>query len=124
MTENEKIEGIQNILETDLNEDQIKTFLHTASNLVERAVKSVEESTKNDIIIWLTAHFIASTREQQLTRAKAGTAEAVFQGKTGLGLDSTFYGQHVKMLDTSGVLSRLDKDTAEAYIYAVPSERK
>jgi hypothetical protein len=68
---------------------------------------TVSVELRKEVERWFTAHLIASTREQQLTEAKAGSASAKFQGQTGLNLDSTFYGQNAKLIDTTGALAGL-----------------
>lgn len=56
----------------------------------------------------LAAHFYES-RDPQYQEKKTGDASAVFQGKTEMGLDSSKWGQHAKLLDVSGTLASLDK---------------
>jgi len=49
---------------------------------------------------------------------QVGDAKVEYIGKFGMGLDSTPYGQTLKMLDTSGELAAADKKKAS--IYAIP----
>ena len=65
------------------------------------------DDLKAEIERWLAAHMLASTREQQSKSEKAGSAAVVYQGVTGVGLKSTFYGQTVLTLDTTGGFSSL-----------------
>jgi hypothetical protein len=58
---------------------------------------------------WFTAHLIAATRDQQPQAEKDGGASITYQGKTGMGLNSTYYGQTVKTLDTTGALAKVGK---------------
>lgn len=56
---------------------------------------------------WLTAHFYA-VRDPRSRNEKVDVLSVSYEGKTGLGLDHTRYGQQVKMLDTNGGLARMD----------------
>jgi hypothetical protein len=79
------------------------------------------DDEKSEIERWLSAHLIACTRDQQAQQeAVTGGAgvNVTYQGKTGLGLDATFYGQQVKVLDRTGLLSLQKK---EASVFAIPS---
>lgn len=70
----------------------------------------------------LAAHFY-SRRDLPYQQKKTGEASATFQGKTGMGFDSTFWGQDAKRLDVSGCLARLDKEprpTASAVWLGLP----
>lgn len=67
---------------------------------------------------WLTAHMIASTKFRTTTEEQINDAKIVFTGKFGMGLDSTPYGQMVKMLDITGTLATADKKKAS--IFAIP----
>jgi len=102
--------AVKQIIDTDLTDTEIEAFIAGATEVVTEIVgsdTSLSSDLKTEIERWLTAHMIASTREQQLSKAKAGPAEATFQGKTGLGLDGTMYGQTVKVLDTTGKFAAL-----------------
>jgi len=52
---------------------------------------------------------ILVTSSSKLNCGSAHTASIRYQGRTGLGLAATLYGQQVKMLDTSGTLANLGK---------------
>lgn len=103
-------DAVKQIIDTDLTDTEIEAFIAGATEVVTEVIGSdttLSSELKTEIERWLTAHMIASTREQQLSKTKAGPAEATFQGKTGMGLDSTLYGQTVKVLDTTGKFAAL-----------------
>lgn len=52
---------------------------------------------------YLAAHYYALRDPQYISKA-TDDASATFQGQTGMGLDSTFWGQMAKTLDVSGCL--------------------
>jgi len=109
-------DDVKAILDTDIPEADILAYIKSASELVNYSIgSSLADSLKDEVIRWLSAHLIASTREQQLHSAGAGTAKAVFQGKSGLGLDSTLYGQQAKALDISGKLAALGQKAATLF---------
>lgn len=113
---------IKEILDTSLTDTQINGFIAGATALVDEVlgdVTSISDTLKAEIERWLTAHMIASTREQQLQSAKAGSTGATYQGQTGKGLESTFYGQTAMRLDASGKLAALGK--ASVSITAITS---
>lgn len=118
------IAEVREIFDTDLLDAVITTFIGTANRIVTSYLGTTAVLTAaelKDIELWLTAHLLAVTRDQQAQQeAVTGGAgvNITYQGKTGLGLDATFYGQQVKMLDRTGILA-LQKKAAS--IFAVPS---
>jgi hypothetical protein len=57
--------------------------------------------------------------DPQLAKEKAGEGSWEFDGKTGMGLDSTRYGQQVRMIDYKGALAEIDKPQGDAEIKAI-----
>ncbi len=99
---------VKQILDTDLSDTDLTAYITGATALVNDAVKGIGAALRTELTRWLAAHLVASTREQQLAEAGAGPTSVKFQGLTGLGLDSTHYGQQAKLLDTTGALAALD----------------
>lgn len=112
-------DDVKAILETALSDEDIGAYINGATELVNNTLSALPEALKNEIVRWLSAHLIASTREQQIAKATAGPASVTFQGSTGLGLDSTQYGQQVKVLDYTGGLASLGR--VKASLFAVES---
>lgn len=116
-------EEVRQIIATALTDVEIGAYIAGANNLVTQVLgddASISNGLKVEIERWLTAHFMACTRDQQLAEAGAGTAKAKFQGKTDMGLDATFYGQQVKVLDVTGKLVALEDKKVRAFLYAIP----
>lgn len=115
---------VKEILDTDLSGAALEAFIVAANLTVTDLLGSstvLSSSQLKEIERWFTAHLVACTREQQAKSEKvAGEASITYQGETGKGLDSTFYGQQVKILDTSGVLAA-SLGKKKASIYAVTS---
>jgi hypothetical protein len=110
---NVTVDEVKNIIDTTLDTADIEAYISTATAVLDNAYTGYTVSTalRKEVERWLTAHLIASTREQQLTEAKAGSASAKFQGKTGMNLYSTFYGQNAISIDTTGALAGLGGKT-------------
>lgn len=109
---------VKQIIETDLNDDIIQTYLDSACTLIDTYIGTLlPDPLLKEIEKWLAAHFLAVSRERQPEQASAGSTSIKYQGATGLGLDATMYGQQVKLLDTTGKLSALGG--TRAFIKAV-----
>ena len=112
---------VREVIEIDPLLTNISIFIATANNLVDRiAVKdaTVEEVTLKLIERWLSAHFVA-IRDMRSADEKAGSVAQSFQYKVGLNLQVTIYGQQAMMLDSTGLLSDINKngkDTSQSYI--------
>lgn len=115
------VEDVKEILDTELSEPQIEAFIRAANLIVTNNL--TDDITDTDLLKeierWLAAH-LACAREKQVQAEQTTDAQATYTGKTGLGLDSTFYGQTVKIIDTSGILASLDGGAKRAVsLYAV-----
>lgn len=114
------------IIDTDLSDPIVDVFIGAANITVTDLIGSnanLSTAQLKEIERWLTAHLLACTREQQAQGEAATDAKITYQGKTGMGLDSTFYGQQVKLLDTTGVLAaQIGKK--EASVYAITTKDK
>lgn len=95
---------------TTLTDDQIDKFLDTASLIVYYNLTDteadLEEEELDEIELYLAAH-LCSLREPRTQREGFDVLSASYQGKTGLYLDATHYGQTVQMLDRTGRLHKL-----------------
>lgn len=111
----------------NLSSTVITTYIN-AANILLNSIFGIsnpeEESSEQETDLykemerWLAAHMIASTRFRIASLEQVGDAKVEYIGKFGMGLDSTPYGQTLKMLDTSGELAAADKKKAS--IYAIP----
>ncbi len=108
MTARVEASDVKAIIETSLTEVQMEAYI-TASNLTVTKILGTSDVLSEEQLFeierWFTAHLIACTRERQIKSERAGDAEATYEGKTAMGLDATFYGQQVKVIDTSGLMS-------------------
>lgn len=107
---------VSEIIQTSLTEAQVNAFINSASRLVTTVLADagLASDVLEDIEMWLAAHLL-STRDQRAQNESLGSYSVTYQGSTGLGLDATFYGQQVKLLDTSGLLANVGKQAASFY---------
>ena len=101
---------VKQILDTTLDDTTIETYITSADGLVNQVLgtdTTLTDASLKSIELFLTAHLIASTREQQIIKAEAGGASVTYQGITGKGLEATFYGQQVLILDVTGKFKQL-----------------
>lgn len=111
---------VKQIIDTDLTSDQINPFL-TAADVLVTAVLSGENygnEVLKEIVRWLAAHFVA-IRDPQIAQEKIGDVNAVYQGKTGLGLNHTSFGQQVMILDYHGKLAAISSSKGPAEVKAI-----
>ena len=102
---------VRDIFETDISD--LTPFI-TAANLTvtdNLSNQGLSDDQLKEIERWLTAH-LATARDPRTSKESLGDASETYQGDSGLGLDSSRYGQMVKMLDTSGKLANLGKAKA------------
>ena len=114
---------VQKIISTELDVLEINAFITAANAFVDGNLlgKGLSVLQLKEIERWMAAHFIASTREQQAQSEGAGGANIKYQGVTGMGLNSTFYGQQAIILDSSGTLLDISGGRKIASVYVVPS---
>ena len=95
--------------DTTLSTTVIDSYIKGANALINQVLGTEVTDLLTEIERWFAAHMIASTRERMAKTEKAGTAEIEYLGTYEGGLDSTPYGQMVKMLDTTGRMAMLGK---------------
>jgi len=96
------------IFDTDLTDVVVEAFIDDANLVVTEILgtdTTLSAAQKESIEKWLTAHFLALTRDQKPTEEAAQDARIKYQGRTGMSLDASFYGQQVKILDTTGKMA-------------------
>ncbi len=101
---------VKAIIATDLDTN---AFIETATLIVDDQLSSrgFSVSRLKQIELYLAAHF-TTLRERQLVSEKFGNAAETYQGKTGMNLQSSNYGQTAIVLDISGSLYRMGQGTA------------
>ena len=111
---------VKKILSTTLTNEGITPFL-TAANVLITDVLTDEDYGNllmKEIEKWLTAHFVA-IRDPQIAKEKIGDVDATYQGKTGLGLNHTSYGQQVMVLEHHGKLAEIAQSKGPAEVKTI-----
>lgn len=91
-----------------LDDPIIDAYIKGANLMVTKILgddTTLGSSLMTEVEKWLTAHMIASTRWRTVSEEKVGDASVKYSGVYGLGLNSTPYGQMVKVLDTTGKIA-------------------
>jgi hypothetical protein len=88
-------------------------FITTANLIVTENLgeASLSDDRLKQIELYLSAH-LACLRDPRVSQEKIGDASNTHEGKTGMGLDRTSYGQMVRMLDSTGLLADSELKTA------------
>jgi hypothetical protein len=111
------------IIDTNLSDSIVNAFISDANLLVTNVFgisSGLSDATLTSIEKWISAHFIATTRDRQASEEYVKDAKIKYTGITGTGLESTFYGQQALTLDTTGLL-RKSTTTKLASMFAVSS---
>ena len=106
---------IKKIIETDISDMDIQSYIDSATAFIDGTIADkLHDTLLTQIEKWLTAHLMASTREQMVKTGKGGTASATFYGYgEGKGLEHTPYGQQAVSLDFTGTLKRISEGKAK-----------
>ena len=102
-------EEVLEIIETDVID--ATPFIQAAAGVMSEAplILLLGADLKKEIQRWLSAHFL-SMYDQRVSSEKTGDASYTYEGQTGMGLDSTRYGQQAKILDITGTLADAEKN--------------
>ena len=114
------------IIETDLTEDEILPFILPASALVDEHLADFTPVINDDLLLqietYLAAHFL-SLFDPRASKEAADGVSFTYEGKTDMALDASKYGQMAQVLDPSGKLKQLSKDTRAGWRASVANER-
>lgn len=110
---------VKEIIETTLSDAIVNAHIAGANALVNEVFGTGTSDLLKQIELWLTAHMLTLTRERQAAKEGAGGANIEYTGTFGQGLESTTFGQMVKVLDTTGAMASLG--TKQASLFAITS---
>lgn len=99
---------VADIYDADTEIANFEPFITTANILVTTRLGSSGLTADHlaQIETYLAAHF-AAIKEKEVKTEQLGDGNATYAGKTNMGLDYTSYGQQAKVIDTTGLLSKL-----------------
>lgn len=106
---------VREIFETTLINAEINAAIGIANDMISAldiAGAGVSETTLTAIELLLSAHFCALKDPRARREAISGEVSAQYQGKDGMGLSSTHYGQNALAIDWSGKLASAGKRRA------------
>jgi len=93
----------------------VDVFIATASRVLDSVFESDATMTDDqliDIETWFSAHMIACTLHRQTSQEQVDDASVKYTGYWSKDLESTSYGQMVKVIDTSGKMANAGKKLA------------
>ena len=109
----------------DIDSSGVYPFI-VAANIVitdKLAGQSLGEDLLKECERWLAAHFaVVLDPSTNIQTEKTGATQATYFGKSGLGLDGSVYGQRLRLLDTSGILSELGMKEARVDVLDIESD--
>lgn len=111
---------VKEVIDTTLTDEAITPFL-TVSNLLVTDILTDEgypDALMKEIERWLAAHLVA-IRDPRVSEEKIGDVAAKYQGKSGLGLNHTSYGQQVMVLDHHGKLAEIAQGKGPAEVKTI-----
>lgn len=111
-------DDVAGIIDTDKD---IKPYLKTANIVINNTFATnttVDSDTLAELERWLCAHFIEADTGT-IVAQKIDDSKDTYDNHLGLGLDSTRFGQRVKLIDPSGLLAALDKGQAATVFFAL-----
>jgi len=120
-------QDVCDIIDTSLTHPQIEAMLLTSENLIATHIDPLADSrvtlvVRDTIKVWLAAHFI-SVADKRVKEESADGIRTVFEGKTEMGLDATIYGQQAKMIDPTGMLSKIGRTDRKRLNYHFSTPR-
>lgn len=102
---------VKDIMEDFVDSTKLPPFITSANRIVTSSLSDYyEEATLKDIELWLSAHLASSTLYRQVVTEKMFDSSIRYNSIGGIRLDSTNYGQQVKLLDYKGILNDLTKN--------------
>lgn len=98
-------------VKSTVTEAKFAPFIEAANHLVNQCCleSDYSDATLELIERWLAAHFY-HVFDPRRVQERADVISATFEGKTGLNLNFTRYGQQAMMLDTAGNLAALNDE--------------
>jgi hypothetical protein len=106
---------VRKIMDTDdCRWPDLSPFVGAANNLVNQVclTSGYSDATLKEIEKWLAAHF-ACQPDPRAQDQKIGESTDWFEGKTGMFLANTRYGQQAMILDSAGNLAGLNNSMAD-----------
>ena len=107
---------VKTVIITVKTASEVENFIPSANELVTEVLSGAGFSSTRLALIekWLSAHFVAiDDASARIAEEEIDDVRNKYEGKTGMRLNFTRYGQQVLLLDTSGSFADLGKGPAE-----------
>lgn len=117
-------ENVRDVIDTKLGNTEIDLAIATAHILTddEIAPKGVLSEERLQLVeLYLSAHFVTLRDRRVASQNLSDGSTLSFEGKTGLYLTSSHYGQTAILLDSTGTLKTLQAERKIASIRVVSS---
>ena len=105
---------VKEIFQTTLTASEVEVFITPANQLVTEklAASGLSDDRLKEIERWLAAHLLA-VRDPRKRRQQIGESNETYHVSTlgDYGLKTTYYGQQVLLLDTTGIMHGLGGKT-------------
>ena len=107
-------DDVRLIFNTELSNAQLDVFIISAHLMVEEKITkpTATEELKKELERWLAAHFAASADPLHTSMSLGDEFSETIQGRFGMYLESTSYGQRAVTLDTTGSLAGTSRKKA------------
>lgn len=112
---------MRDVTEADFPDATVNAYITGANATINENLsgEGLSDTILKEIERWLSAHYMAISQVRTSKKEKAGTAEIGYIDHYGSGLNLSDYGQTVKALDSTGILSSLGG--AAASVFAIPN---
>lgn len=112
---------VKEILETDLTDPQIQSWIDIASKVIDRYAAQCALADSDTLAMLeklLTAHYISAVveRDKSLTARSFGDSSESYMAVSGEGLKASPYGQQMLALDPCGILIDFGKRRARSWL--------
>lgn len=111
------------IIDTILGDEEVSAFITTANVFVTEylGTSPLSASLLVEIETYVAAHFM-TLKDRRVKKEEADGIKFENESDTGMGLDSSHYGQTAQVLDSTGTLSKLGSDDRVAWLARAGSE--
>ncbi len=102
-----EVANVRDILDTNLTDAQLHAYMNAANLTVTNVLGSANlgAETLAAIELWLSAHYAATVDKRPESEKIGDEYQVKYEGKTGMGLKATLYGQQALALDPTGKLA-------------------
>jgi hypothetical protein len=114
-------EEVKGIMKSALDESELTPFVRSANTIINNNLvdKGLDDDTLATIEMWLAAHLATAIDPRNVETRVMDNQYKKEKPSTGLGLDGSFYGQQVKIFDTTGTLASLGQSIKEGMFTAL-----